>query len=61
MIRRGFWLAVGAAGVRELLYAFRGAGATKFVLYPLSPDPRPFLEQLRREVVEECEAEPVVR
>jgi probable F420-dependent oxidoreductase len=54
-------IAVGADGVRELLHAFRDAGATKFVLYPLSSDPRRFLAQLRREVVDEFEAQAVLR
>jgi len=51
---------VGADETRELLYAFREAGATKFVLYPLAPDPRPLLEELR-ELVAELEAQPVYR
>jgi probable F420-dependent oxidoreductase len=54
-------IAVGAEGVRGLLHAFRDAGATKFVLYPLSSDPRAFLEQLKGEVVDRFEAEPVLR
>lgn len=52
---------VGADGVRELLHAFRGAGATKFVLYPLSPDPRAFLQLLKHQVVDEFESQPVRR
>jgi probable F420-dependent oxidoreductase len=54
-------VAVGADGVRALLHAFRDAGATKFVLYPLSPDPRALFERLKHEVVDEFEAQPVVR
>jgi probable F420-dependent oxidoreductase len=53
-------VAVGGEETRELLYGFREAGATKFVLYPLVPDPRPLLAGLR-ELVEELEAEPVYR
>jgi probable F420-dependent oxidoreductase len=45
---------------RELLCAFREAGATKFVLYPRVDDPRPLLEELKP-FVEELEAEPVYR
>jgi probable F420-dependent oxidoreductase len=54
-------VAVGADGVRALLHAFRDAGATKFVLYPLSPDPRALFERLKSEVVDEFEVQPVVR
>ena len=45
---------------RELLYAFREAGATKFVLYLGLDDPRPLLDELKP-VVDELEAEPVYR
>jgi probable F420-dependent oxidoreductase len=45
---------------RELLYAFREAGATKFVLYPRVDDPRPWLEELKP-VVDELEAHSVYR
>jgi probable F420-dependent oxidoreductase len=52
---------VGTDGTRSLLHQFREAGATKFVIYPLSPDPRPFLHELKREVVDAFESEPVFR
>jgi len=52
---------VGTEGTRSLLHEFRGAGATKFVVYPLSPDPRPFLQELKRDVVDAFESEPVFR
>ena len=52
---------IGADGTRELLHRFRDAGATKFVVYPLAPDPRPFLEELKRDVVDAFEAQPVFR
>jgi probable F420-dependent oxidoreductase len=54
-------IAVGIEGTRSLLWRFRAAGATKFVLYPLSPDPRQFLRELKNEVVDAFEAEPVYR
>ena len=46
---------VGADGVRSLLQRFRAAGATKFVLVPLAPDPVPFLRELKTEVVDAFE------
>lgn len=52
---------VGAEHTRSLLHRFRDAGATKFVLYPVAPDPRPFLRELKHEVVDEFEAQPVIR
>ena len=54
-------VAVGVDGTRSLLHRYRDAGATKFVLYPLAPDPGPLLELLKREVVDGFEAEPVYR
>jgi probable F420-dependent oxidoreductase len=54
-------IGVGIEGTRELLRRFLDAGATKFVVYCLSPDPRPFLAELKVEVVDELEANPVVR
>jgi hypothetical protein len=54
-------VAVGVEGTRSLLHRYRDAGATKFVLYPLAPDPGPLLELLKREVVDGFEAEPVYR
>jgi probable F420-dependent oxidoreductase len=54
-------VAIGAEGTRSLLHEFRDAGATKFVLYPLSADPRPLLEELKRSVVDPFESEPVYR
>jgi probable F420-dependent oxidoreductase len=48
------------AETRELLYAFREAGATKFVLYPRVDDPRTLLDELKP-VVDELESEPVFR
>ena len=48
------------AETRELLQAFREAGATKFVLYPRVDDPRPLLDELKS-VVDELESEPVFR
>jgi len=48
------------AETRELLHAFREAGATKFVLYPRVDDPRPLLDELKP-VVDELESQPVYR
>jgi probable F420-dependent oxidoreductase len=52
---------IGVEGTSSLLHRFRDAGATKFVIYPLSPDPRPFLRELKRDVVDAFEAQPVFR
>jgi probable F420-dependent oxidoreductase len=54
-------VAVGMDGARSLLYRFRTAGATKFVLYPLAADPRTVLRELKREVIDPFEADPVFR
>jgi probable F420-dependent oxidoreductase len=54
-------VAVGIDGTRSLLHSFRTAGATKFVLYPLAADPRTMLGELKREVIDPFEAEPVFR
>jgi probable F420-dependent oxidoreductase len=54
-------IGVGIEEVRSILWRFRAAGATKFVLYPLSLDPRPFLRELKHDVVDPFEAEPEYR
>jgi probable F420-dependent oxidoreductase len=50
---------IGAAHIESLLHAFREAGATKFVLYPLGADPRPLLREIKPSVIDPFEAEGV--